>query len=105
MRARAHAVSASTEQLLAALTHGINTDDGSIGPPMLAEQPKSEGPHETGAALEPPKKPAGKARPKGKPASAAPAPRPKPKANDGDGDEPAKPRASKPAPPPRDFEP
>jgi hypothetical protein len=105
MRARAHAVSASTEQLLAALTHGINTDDGSIGPPILAEQPKSEGAREPGAALDPPKKPAGKPRPKGKPASAAPAPRPKPKASDGDGEEPAKPRPSKPAPPPRDFEP
>jgi hypothetical protein len=105
MRARARAVRASTEQLLAALTHGINTDDGSIGPPILAAQPNSEGARETGAALDPPKKAAAKPRPKGKPGGPAPAPHAKPKTDNGDGDEPAKPRATKPAPPPRDFEP
>jgi hypothetical protein len=102
MRVRAQAVRASTEQLLAALTHGINTDDGSIGPPIAAEPAQGNDLHETGAALEAPKK-ASKPRAKAKPAAAAP--RPKPKSADGDGDQPAKPRAAKPAPPPRDFEP
>jgi hypothetical protein len=107
MRARAEAVRTSTEQLLAALTHGINTDDGSIGPPIVDEPLKSEGAHEAGSASDPAKKAAGKPRPKGKAASPAAAPQAKPKAADGDGDEPKKPRATsgKPAPRPRDFEP
>ncbi len=113
MRERAAAVRASSEQLLAALTHGIDTDDGSIAPPSAGEQPTTEGAHETGTAADPSKKAAGKPPPKAKPASPAPAstltptPRPKPPKTDSDSDEPAKPRAaaSKPAPPPRDFEP
>jgi len=104
MRARAEAVRASSEQLLAALTHGINTDDGSIAPPTVDEQLKGDGLHEAGNALDASKKAASKPRPKGKP-SASPAPHPKPKSSDGEGDQPAKPRAAKPAPPARDFEP
>ena len=107
MRARAEQLRTSAEQLLAALTHGIDTDDGSIGPPIVAEQPKSEAAHESDAAPDAAKKAAGK--PKGKPASPAPAtaPRPKPPAADADSDAPAKPRAApaKAAAPPRDFEP
>ncbi|HEY3252984.1 MAG TPA: hypothetical protein VGJ91_03515 [Polyangiaceae bacterium] len=106
MRARAGAVRASTELLLAALTHGIDTDDGSIGPPLGAEHPNNEATRETSAS-DATKKAAGKPRPKPKSNGAAPAPatRPKPAAA-GDSDEPAKPRAaSKPAAPPRDFEP
>jgi hypothetical protein len=105
MRARAGAVRDSTEQLLAALTHGINTDDGSIAPPPGAEQQKSDGQHQTGSTPDPPKKAADKPRPKGKPASGAPAAHPKPKADDGEGEGPAKPRAAKPAPKAPDFEP
>ena len=106
MRARAGAVRASTEQLLAALTHGVDTDDGSIGPPLGVEGSKNEAANVSDTAPDA-KKPAGKPRPKGKPASAVPEARTKPAAASGDGDEPAKPRApsGKPAPPPRDFEP
>lgn len=106
MRARAEAVRASTEQLLAALTHGLNTDDGSLGPPL--DPSKTETPPDAGAAADAAKKAAAKPHPKAKPASAAPPPaaRPKSPAAGGDSDEPAKPRpASKPAAPPRDFEP
>lgn len=107
MRARAETVRANSEQLLAALTHGIDTDDGSIGPPLDAAQTKAP------SALEPhgpagPQKP-GKAAPKGgKPGSGGPAAaRPKPPPAPRDDDAPAKPRApaTKPAAPPRDFEP
>ena len=105
MRARIQHLRESAEQLLAALTHGVDTDDGSIAPPLAGSQPKADGVHETGTAPDAAKKAAGRPRPKGKPASAAPAAQPKPAT--GDGDEPAKPRASKskPAPAPRDFEP
>jgi len=105
MRARSEAVRTNTEQLLAALTHGINTDDGSIGPP-LSDPSKTEASPEAASAPEGTPKPPSKARPKAKPASPAPAAHPKPAtANDSDG--PAKSRAApiKPAPPPRDFEP
>jgi len=101
MRARAEAVRGSTEQLLAALTHGINTDDGSIGPPLDAEH-ASPTPETSASAV--PKK-AAKPQPKGRP-PAAPASRPKAPAAARDDDAPAKPRApAKPAAPPRDFEP
>jgi len=105
MRARIEHLRESAEQLLAALTHGINTDDGSIGPPLVATQSNGEHSLEPAPAADAPKKAAGKPRPKGKPASVGPAAQPKPKPATGDSDEPAKPRASKPAPPPRDFEP
>ncbi|HYQ27035.1 MAG TPA: hypothetical protein VER04_07445 [Polyangiaceae bacterium] len=106
MRLRAEAVRESTEQLLAALTHGIDTDDGSIGPTLDAEQSKTAEP----SAPDPAKKPAGKPpHSKNKPASsaAAPAARAKPAQASGDSDAPTKPRApaGKPAPAPRDFEP
>lgn len=106
MRVRAGEVRGTTEQLLAALTHGIDTDDGSIGPPIGAEQP-NEASREPGAASDASKKVTGKPRSKAKPTSAAPAAAAHPKpAAASDGDEPTKPRApSKPAPPPRDFEP
>ena len=106
MRARSEAVRANTEQLLAALTHGINTDDGSIGPP-LADPSQTESAPEASSAPDDTKKPPGKPRPKGKPVSTTPsAAHPKPAAAS-DSDEPTKPRpaANKPAPPPRDFEP
>jgi len=106
MRARSEAVRSNTEQLLAALTHGINTDDGSIGPPLVADPANAASSGETNAAPDATKKPAAKPRPKAKPANAAPAPHPKPPAAAADSDAPAKPRtSSKPAAPPRDFEP
>lgn len=116
MRARAAALHANTEQLLAALTHGINTDDGSIGPPIGADSPKTDGASEANALPDGAKKASGKPHPRPKPVSAAaaptpatkPAPTPAPKrpAAAGDSDEPTKARpATKPAPPPRDFEP
>ncbi|MEI9942310.1 MAG: hypothetical protein WDO69_34265 [Pseudomonadota bacterium] len=107
MRARAEQLRTSTEQLLAALTHGIDTDDGSIGPPITAEPLKGESAHEPDAASDASKKAAGKPHPKAKPASAAPAPRTKPSEAAADSDAPAKPRAApaKAAAPPRDFEP
>ena len=106
MRARAGAVRASTEQLLAALTHGIDTDDGSVGPPIGSDASKKDDAHESDAAPDASKKAAKKPYPKGKPASATP-PRSKPQPTAGDSDAPAKPRAAsgKPAAPPRDFEP
>ncbi len=73
MRARSEAVRSSTEQLLAALTHGIDTDDGSIGPP-LAQPAKSESPPEADAGSAPAKKAAAKPHPKGKPATAVASP-------------------------------
>lgn len=101
MRARAEAVRGSTEQLLAALTHGINTDDGSIAPPLDAGRAS---PTPDAGATTAPKK-AGKPPPKGR-SSGAPAAHPKAPAAPRDDDAPAKPRApSKPAAPPRDFEP
>jgi len=104
MRARAEALRNNTEQLLNALVHGLNTDDGSIGPPLDAEQTKTSGASET-AAPDAGKK-ASKPRPKGKPGTTAPTTRPKPQAAPRDDDAPAKPRpAAKPAAPPRDFEP
>lgn len=104
MRARAETVRGTTEQLLAALTHGINTDDGSIGPPLDAEPSKTQGASEANTT-DIAKKPA-KNRPKGKPASASPAARPKPPPASPNDDAPTKPRApTKPAAPPRDFEP
>jgi len=109
MRARAGQLRASSEQLLAALTRGIDTDDGSVGPPLGADGSKEEGAHGTETAADSSKKAAGKPHAKAKPASAAPAPapRPKPQPAAGDGDEPTKPRApsGKPTPPARDFEP
>jgi len=105
MRAREKQLRESAEQLLAALTHGIDTDDGSIGPPLSGAQPNAEGQPANGTPADANKKAAAKPRPKTKPAS-APA-HPKPKAAVGDGEEPAAPRPakSKPAPAPRDFEP
>jgi hypothetical protein len=102
MRARAEAVRASSEQLLAALTHGINTDDGSLGPPLDAERPSPTAETATG---EVPKK-ANKPQQKGR-STSTPTVRPKaPAAPRSDDDAPAKPRApTKPAAPPRDFEP
>ncbi|HEX2669997.1 MAG TPA: hypothetical protein VHM25_03940 [Polyangiaceae bacterium] len=100
MRARAEAARESTEQLLAALTHGINTDDGSIGPPLDSPRatPTPE-PSAKAAQKKPAKSPA-------KGPSTAPAARPKAPAAPRDDDAPAKPRPSnKPAAPPRDFEP
>jgi len=105
MRARAERSRESAEQLLAALTHGIDTDDGSLAPPPVPAQPNGQGARDPAPAADAPKKAAGKPRPKGKPTSATPAAQPKPKAATGDSDEPAKSRAKKPAPPPRDFEP
>ena len=108
MRQRAGIVRASTEQLLAALTHGIDTDDGSIGPAIGDQPAQAESARGRGAPPEPDKKAAGKPHAKGKPpsVSAAPAARPKPQPANGDGEAPAKPRApSKPVPAPRDFEP
>jgi len=106
MRERAVAVRASAEQLLAALTHGVDTDDGSIGPPLVDDSSKADAARERGAPAEPDKKAPSKPRPKGKPASAASVPpRPKPQSPSAtDGEAPAKPRA-KPAAPARDFEP
>ncbi|HYQ47416.1 MAG TPA: hypothetical protein VER11_35840 [Polyangiaceae bacterium] len=106
MRARAEAVRDSTEQLLNALVHGIDTDDGSIGPPLDAEHTQTSATPETS----PPNagKKATKPHPKGKPGTTSVAPaRPKPVPAPRDDDAPAKPRApaSKPAAPPRDFEP
>jgi hypothetical protein len=102
MRARAETVRASAEQLLAALTRGLNTDDGSIGPPLDAEQAKTQSAPDTANT---PKKP-GKPQPKGKPAGAPAAARPKPAPAPHDDDAPPKPRPTgKPAAPPRDFEP
>jgi len=105
MRARAEHSRERAEQLLAALTHGIDTDDGSLPPPVVPSQPNGQGAHEPAPPPDAPKKAASKPRPKGKPAGTPPAAQPKPPASDSD--EPPKPRAgkSKPAPPPRDFEP
>jgi len=105
MRERAQTVRVTSEQLLAALTQGINTDDGAIGPPLdadpkIAQQATEASPADTG------KKPI-KARPKAKPNSGAPAAtHPKPPTVSAEDSVPAKPRApaSKPAPA-RDFEP
>jgi len=107
MRARSEAVRSNTEQLLAALTHGLNTDDGSIGPPLVADPAKAESPVETSAGPDAKKAPS-KPRQKNKATSATPAAttRPKPSAASSDSDAPDKPRpASKTAAPPRDFEP
>jgi hypothetical protein len=108
MRARAGQARESGEQLLAALTHGIDTDDGSIGPPPNAAEPQAnEATHESARTPDAAKKPPGKPPLKSKPAG-APVARPKPKTTAaGEGDEPAKPRpaTAKPAAPPRDFEP
>jgi hypothetical protein len=103
MRARAQQLREKAEQLLAALTHGIDTDDGSLAPPPVSAQPNNQGAQAPGTAPNAPKKAAGKPRPKGKPSGAVPAAPPRPPA--AGNDEPAKPRPSKPAPPPRDFEP
>lgn len=101
MRARAETVHANTEQLLAALTHGINTDDGSIGPPLDAEPAKTQSAETPDAAKKP-----GKPHAKTKPTSGAPAARPKAPPAAHDDDAPAKPRpAPKPTAAPRDFEP
>jgi len=106
MRARAERSRESAEQLLAALTHGIDTDDGSVVPPIGSDASKKEHADESDAAPDASKKAAKKPYPKGKPASATP-PRSKPQPTAGDSDAPAKPQAAsgKPAAPPRDFEP
>jgi hypothetical protein len=106
MRARSRAVRESSEALLAALTHGIDTDDGSIGPPLDADPSRAANLPDTDSAQDAAKKAAGKAQPQSKPA-AAPAPRAKPRAAPSESDAPAKPRVppGKPAAPPRDFEP
>jgi len=108
MRARAETVRASTEQLLAALTHGIDTDDGSIGPPLDAEPSKTQTAPEAGGATQSQKK-SSKSAPKGRPGTGTPAPvaRPKPQSSAHEDDAPVKPRApaAKPAAAPRDFEP
>jgi len=114
MRARSRAVRESSERLLAALTHGIFTDDGSIGPPLDTTASTIASPPDSGSAPVPAKATAGKARPKSKTAAAdAPAgkaaspARPRPPTASSDSDAPQKARApsSKPAAPPRDFEP
>ncbi len=73
MRSRAGAVRDGTEQLLAALTHGIDTDDGSIAPAIVPEQPTTEGSQEAGTAADPAKKAAAKLRLKNKPPTTGPA--------------------------------
>jgi len=102
MRARGREVRADTEQLLAAVSKGINTDDGSIGPALGVAPPNGEPRHEPGRPPDAFKKAAGKL-PKSK--SPAASQRPKPTAPAEEGDPPAKPRAKKPAAPARDFEP
>ncbi|HET7540726.1 MAG TPA: hypothetical protein VFK05_12665, partial [Polyangiaceae bacterium] len=93
--------------LLAALTHGIDTDDGSIGPSPSDDPAKAEGAREKGPTPATEKKAPAKPRPKNKPAgSPAAAARPKPPPSGDDGETPTKPRAAtKPAAAPRDFEP
>jgi len=116
MKARGDDVRGACEELLATIAKAVNTDDGSLStPPPEPINPEPPKPADADA-----KKPAPKPHPKPKAASAAPtpsapapalAPKPKPKpapakSASGDDDTPAKPAApSKPAPPPRDFEP
>jgi hypothetical protein len=106
MRERSRAVRERSEQLLAALTHGIDTDDGSIGPPLEAGPSKAASPKDSSSVEDAHAKPSAKPQPKSKPA-AAPAARAKPPAPTHGGDAPAKPRvpAAKSSAPPRDFEP
>ena len=112
MKVRAQAVRDESEQLLSSVSKSVNTDDGSLGAP--GAEAASEAATEASKAETNGKKPAAKPKPKpaaGAGASNGPAPaaaKPKPKAAPAaDGDEPAKtpPKATKPPPPPRDFEP
>lgn len=105
MRARAEAARSSSEQLLAALTRGIDTDDGSIGPPLSAGPVKTAPEREESEAAKKPGKPPPKAR--ASTVTPTPVARPKPHPAAGETDEPTKPRApaSKAQAPPRDFEP
>jgi hypothetical protein len=114
MRARSRAVRESSEQLLAAVSHGIFTDDGSIGPPLDSPASNSGSPSDPGSAPAAAKPATGKSHPKSKPTAAAapsgkaaPAPRARPPTETSDSDAPTKARApaAKPAAPPRDFEP
>lgn len=106
MRQRAAFVRTSSERLLAALTHGIDTDDGSIGPAAGEEAEKTERARGQAPAAEIEKKTPSKPRPKNKPGSGAPPARAQPPAAEDEGQAPTKPRAaSKPAAAPRDFEP
>ena len=106
MRTRATEALRASEELLVELTQAVDTDDGSLPPPLA----------EAGAAPHPeaakPPEASKKPRPKAKPPSAAPAsgaaaPAARPKAAPApDGDAPApSPKPSKAPPAPRDFEP
>jgi len=104
MRARAEEVRKSSEQLLAASSKAIDTDDGSIAA-FGAASDEQQGAQQRPDAS---RKSANKPRASGKPTITPPAAAAR--ANriptTGDGDEPSKPRANgKPAPAPRDFEP
>jgi hypothetical protein len=111
MKVRAQAVQGESEQLLTMVSKAVNTDDGSLGAP--GTEPASEAAAEATKAEANGKKPVAKPKPKTVAAGAGSAPAPaaaKPKlkaAPAADGDEPAKapPKAAKPPPPPRDFEP
>jgi len=104
MRARGRQLRADTEQLLSAVSKGIATDDGSIGPPIGVATAPGEPQHEPGRPPDAFKRAAAKL-PKGKPSAAGPRPKAAAPAAALEGDAPAKPRApSKPAPA-RDFEP
>jgi hypothetical protein len=99
MHARAAEVRHASEALLLELTNAVNTDDGTLGPPLSAAGLDV---HTDPKAPDPGKKPVVKARPPARPAAAAPAAHPKP----AQGDAPAPPpKPSKAAPAPRDFEP
>jgi len=100
MRARAEEVRKSSEQLLAASSKAINTDDGSIatlGAASDEQQGARQGPDAS-------RKVTNKPRASGKPPAAAARPNRIPTTSDSD--EAAKPHATgKPAPASRDFEP
>jgi hypothetical protein len=108
MKARGDEVRTQCEQLLAEIAKAVNTDDGSLNPPP----PEPVEPPPDAASKKAQPKPHAKPKaPSAAPVMSAPAAAPKPKPTPqkpaaGDDDTPPKPAApSKPAAPPRDFEP
>ncbi|HEY4104962.1 MAG TPA: hypothetical protein VGM44_13785 [Polyangiaceae bacterium] len=104
MKARGQEVMAESEELLAAIAKAVNTDDGALSAPPPEPVPAPTNDEN--------KKPKPHAKPHAAAAAtptAAAAPKPKPESKPragGDDDTPPKPAApSKPAPPPKDFEP
>ena len=98
MKARGDDVRVQSEQLLAAIAKAVDTDDGSLSAPPVEPPPP---------VADTKKAPPARARPKASGSVPAVGAKPKPApTSSGDDDAPAKPAASsKPAPPPRDFEP